>query len=751
MSKKNLAVHDSLPFILLAVLIFLSIAAVYQIFSFYMFTAGAPSGSVTLTDWVYVQGGSYDAVAGDVSGWAYSKQSADIRKSAGTRYIRLQCTLPGNAGKTGTLLLYTRNNPVEVTVNGTMLYNGLTSSVPYTGSSVCSVDLPGGLNGAVLSIYVKTDYAFKLSARLAGTKAVSDAASVNKSLWVAGGLSIVLAGFFILIFSLLLGIRCKGLARLSVVGLMLMAAGGGIALFLLGRFARQINDPVFFKAQLAALMLVFACSLLLVFIITKNSCLPFILTLVVSFLYFTLFVLIGNETVSNLMIEAYPFIVLSFLIGETIVLTGALNEKIEHAGLMLTVCLVLSLSVMWDFAGFVYSLNPEGIGLGFCAAILFSVAFPAVIIKNAIYVNAVMKERSAQVDRDSVWIERVIQATARIFAKPDPEGFFIQTAKSLKTLIESDLAADGIDEPESKSVVSVCVALNTPEGYREIYNDGAIENCRYDSIEKNYRGGKADPVFFGTGCISLLLFERSDVLCVIYFEGMRNGISENLKNIIMIAYSNIVMALDNLKLKEDIVQTQQSVFTYLAEMSEAKSYETGIHLKRVSEYVRVLCTGLGMPPEEIKLVAAASVMHDVGKLVIPEEVIKKTGELTPGEFDAIKQHVVYGYNMMSKSSGRFMKAAAIICLQHHEKWDGNGYLRFKGEEIHPYARIVAVADVYDALLSERAYKHAWTIEDTNEYIIGQSGIQFAPEVVDVFQKSADRLSAIRVGMPNLQI
>lgn len=136
-------------------------------------------------------------------------------------------------------------------------------------------------------------------------------------------------------------------------------------------------------------------------------------------------------------------------------------------------------------------------------------------------------------------------------------------------------------------------------------------------------------------------------------------------------------------------------------------------------------------------------MHDIGKLAIRESIVSKQGQLTDDEYAIMQDHVIYGYNMLSKSPGDFMKAAAVIAQQHHEKYDGTGYLELKGEQIHLYARIVALADVLDALLSERPYKDAWTPESAFEYIDGESGRHFDPRVVQAFDRCRDRLLAVK--------
>lgn len=134
----------------------------------------------------------------------------------------------------------------------------------------------------------------------------------------------------------------------------------------------------------------------------------------------------------------------------------------------------------------------------------------------------------------------------------------------------------------------------------------------------------------------------------------------------------------------------------------------------------------------------AAPMHDIGKMTVPLEILHKPGKLTPAEFQIIKSHTTTAYDMLKFSKRKFIQAAAVIALQHHEKWDGSGYPnRLAGENIHIYARIVSVADVFDALTHKREYKDAWPIDDAVQYIVEQKGIQFDPQLVDIFTEHLD--------------
>lgn len=197
-----------------------------------------------------------------------------------------------------------------------------------------------------------------------------------------------------------------------------------------------------------------------------------------------------------------------------------------------------------------------------------------------------------------------------------------------------------------------------------------------------------------------------------------------------------------------LYQEQETLVTSLAEMIEAQSQETGKHVKRVSEYTRILCEALGMSDEEIWEVSSAAALHDVGKIMVPQDIINKPGRLTSDEFEIIKTHVAYGKKLLEKCQGELMQISADIAYHHHERYDGKGYMGVKGEDINLYARCVSVADVFDALVSRRPYKKAWKPEEAKAEILSQRGKQFDPHIVDLFEENYDKFLQILEKYPD---
>lgn len=189
---------------------------------------------------------------------------------------------------------------------------------------------------------------------------------------------------------------------------------------------------------------------------------------------------------------------------------------------------------------------------------------------------------------------------------------------------------------------------------------------------------------------------------------------------------------------------QEEMIMSFAEITENKSGQTGQHIKRVSEYSKILAAELGLPPEQIEHIRIASTMHDVGKILIPSEILEKPGKLTPEEYDIIKTHTTMGGQLLENVEGEEMKLSRTIALQHHERPDGKGYPDgLNGDNISLEGKIVAVADVYDALTSRRSYKSAWKEEDAYREILKGRGTQFDPRVVAAFVSAHDRILEVQ--------
>lgn len=186
-------------------------------------------------------------------------------------------------------------------------------------------------------------------------------------------------------------------------------------------------------------------------------------------------------------------------------------------------------------------------------------------------------------------------------------------------------------------------------------------------------------------------------------------------------------------------ESQYEIAYRLARASEFRDIETGMHLQRMSRYSQELARLLGFSKSEQEIILQSSPLHDVGKIGIRDSILLKPGRFTADEFENMKQHTIIGGNILSGNDNfPILKYGRIIALEHHEKVNGTGYpFGKRGSEIHPYSKIVAIADVFDALSSPRVYKKAMSVEETIEIIQRDTGTHFEKEYVDVFVKNLE--------------
>lgn len=189
---------------------------------------------------------------------------------------------------------------------------------------------------------------------------------------------------------------------------------------------------------------------------------------------------------------------------------------------------------------------------------------------------------------------------------------------------------------------------------------------------------------------------------------------------------------------------QEEMIMSFAEITENKSGQTGQHIRRVSEYSKIIAEELGLKDSQVEMIGLASTMHDIGKLIIPAEILDKPARLNDEEFATIKTHTTYGAALLSRVEGDIMQLSKTIALEHHERFDGNGYpLGKQGRAIAPESRIVAVADVYDALTSRRSYKKPWDPKDAYDEIVKNAGKQFDINVIEAFKSGYERIEEAR--------
>ncbi|MBB6478744.1 DUF3369 domain-containing protein [Spirochaeta isovalerica] len=349
------------------------------------------------------------------------------------------------------------------------------------------------------------------------------------------------------------------------------------------------------------------------------------------------------------------------------------------------------------------------------------------------------------IDRNKRGLEQIIVSSAGMFEENNLKTFTSGVLTQLTALLQFDetsfmLQSSGFalgGEEEDLYVLSGTGDYSGLEGLSATSAIGEKEKKIVETVleEKQSRFFEDTYVGYferGKGAVNLLYLKGNKVL------------SELDKELIKIFASNISVAYDNIFLNKEIEDTQKEIITTLGEVVESRSKETGNHVKRVGAFSALIGRKIGLGDEEIELLRSASPMHDIGKIGIPEAIINKPGKLTKEEFEVIKTHTIIGYEILKGSDRSILKAAAIIALQHHEKWDGSGYpYGLAGEDIHIYGRITAIADVFDALDHKRVYKNPWSLDDIKIFFADQRGTHFDPNLVEILLGNMDEFLKIR--------
>jgi response regulator RpfG family c-di-GMP phosphodiesterase len=339
------------------------------------------------------------------------------------------------------------------------------------------------------------------------------------------------------------------------------------------------------------------------------------------------------------------------------------------------------------------------------------------------------------VENTRIGLKKIIAATGQLYETKSLNQLATGILTQLAALISHDEGHDSENAAE-------CFAATEKRGSINVYSAFGV-----------YESHIGKPVFDVVqpdvaNIIKRSLQEKASLFVDNHYIGFfktKNGL-ENLiylktdrplktidRDLIEVFASNIASAFENLFLNREITKSQKDVTFTLGEIIESRSEDAGQHVKRVAESSRLLAQLAGLSEVNCELLMTASPMHDLGKIGIPDAILNKPGKLTEEEWKIMQAHTEIGCKVLKNTDQEIIKTGGIICGQHHEKWDGTGYPQgLAREDIHIFARITAIIDVFDALTHTRVYKEAWSVEQTLELIKKDRGTHFDPTLVDLF-------------------
>lgn len=355
-----------------------------------------------------------------------------------------------------------------------------------------------------------------------------------------------------------------------------------------------------------------------------------------------------------------------------------------------------------------------------------------------------------QIERNRMGLERVIQASVHVFSHQKSHEFASAVLEQLGNVVGLERGAlyCKVQAAQSPFVGERFVVAAATGDYSRFVNapvNGALPPRLIDSLRQAFEDKRN--VFNDDHYV--LHFTDSHATESLLYVGETPRLREVDLRLVELFCTNVSVAYENLHLNRELFESQLEMVYLLAGAAETRSRETANHVRRVGLLAEMLGRAAGMSAQEGELLRFAAPLHDIGKIGIPDAILNKPGAHTAEETAIMRTHAELGAQLLEHSRRPMLRLAASIAREHHENWDGSGYPRgIAGEKIGLAGRVVALADVFDALGSDRCYKRAWSRVDIQNFLLAQSGRKFDPRLVDLLMARWDEAEAIRDALPD---
>jgi len=375
--------------------------------------------------------------------------------------------------------------------------------------------------------------------------------------------------------------------------------------------------------------------------------------------------------------------------------------------------------------------------------------FTAAKMTTTVYASIRAYRDIMTIQRSLDAFKQLIKATHDLLQISQFKAFGSAALNHLLTLMEVEssalyIARNQIDfDQENTNMIIACTGkyVSESDSLEQSSIDDSVKRQIQQAFEKksHHKGDKYFVGYYETA---------SNAASVLYVEFEDDA--EHFKtSLVELFATNIALILESLTKQHEIERTQKELLYIVGEAIEARSKETGGHVKRVALICELLAKKLNLEDRFIDALRLAAPLHDIGKIAIPENILHKPGKLVGTEWEIMQTHAQVGCELLSQSKASISKLGARLAHYHHENWDGSGYPDgISGKNIPIEARIMAVADVFDALGSNRCYKTSWPSSEIQTYFKEQKGIKFEPELVDLLLNNIDEFSAIREQYPD---
>ncbi len=718
--KKNIKNNKGgvIPLLGVSLIIFALTVAVYFVAD-YVSSDYARSGSVYNWDYGYTE--RLNKVP-DSELKVFNKQNAFVTESSVRRSNIYIVKTFAPSDKKRELVIKTDHSPIMVKLNGRIVYDNQYKTADYVANSYNSIELKGSSREQVVEVFMKLPFSVRFEAFV--SKGGANAFSF--SLRFFAGAAVLLAGIAVILVSAFLSIRKKKLLYSAAIGSLITYIGAAVMLGQLPEITYLYNAPMLYNIGCALVHMTFIFGLLCIvgrMKHRKNLVATVISAGIIS-------------AASYLLAVSPPYFGLFAFVAAAVTAAAAVYVSANASGYVLRRTQYASpVFVISVYSALIEALSGFFMITRNMSMYTFTVSVPSLVLAGTIgyvfYSDYRYREKNSELQKETLRygdsIDNVSVFIHKMLLCSSEDMFYKSAVEEITALL--------VKYNSSYSEVRYGTAVKTDGEWNEIIENG-LEDCRYNLIENSsLENGKG--CLFSDTYFDFALKKGGVISAVMHFENITNGLDMLFVSMIESAYCGLEIAYE--KICDSAGSREINII--LGELALNTEMDNGYspeHLENIGKYTYFLCKKLGMSEEDAKRISLASKLHDIGKIAIPKNIINKSGKLTEEEQVIVGSHVKFGHLILSAyKDDPLLDDAAEIAQYHHERFDGTGSYGLKGDEIPLAARITTICDVYDALVSERSYKQAWSKERAMNFIEENSGIIFDPELIEPFRQCID--------------
>lgn len=629
-----------------------------------------------------------------------------------------------------TITIMTDFSPAKIKLNGKLVYDNQFDKESYVGNCYNALVIPKSTHEQTIEVFLKLPFSVRFEAHLTDN---ADPAFAPSYVFILGCV-IAAAGLISVIVFAVMSLIKRRLFRSVAVGAVVFFAGVVLALNSLPEVTYLLNDPIWFKLTLLPVHLTFMVTLAFLNRLFKERKKTAVAILSASGLSALAVLPAPDPTFIK---AALAVMCLLCLLASVYTAKAAAAQLERRTQYSVTVFVMSSYYALMMLLAGVFLMARQRV------LYRYTIAVPTLVIAcimEYIYITDYRfklknSKLQSETSRYGEMVDNVSLLIRDLLRCDDPERFYETAVQEIYDLL--------VKFNEKNADARYCAAVKTENGYVEKLNSG-IEGCDYGLIEKNSLRSDKKCLFAET-YFEFVLGDENGVGAVFHFENISGGMDMFFVCMLEAAYCGLETTYENTvsgKRTRDI----NIIFEELAGNAELDNGCPEEHLENISRYVYELCLRMGLPREDAERISVASKLHDLGKIAVPKYIIHKQGLLSEDERVIVNSHTKFGYTILSAyDDNPLIATAAEIARYHHERYDGSGTNGLSGEEIPFAARLVTVCDVYDALVSEREYKKAWTQKEARAYLTDNKGKIFDPEITDAFLAYLDESGDAEAG------